>query len=139
MVSAYMSLSVLCALVWTVSVQAQTPLNEVRSTVDKWVETRQLISKTKSEWQSDKDLLEQSVRVFERELKAVEEQFVKLGTNSAQVERERTAAEASLKSSNESLARAKQFAADFEGRIANLIPQLPAPLQETLKPLVALI
>jgi len=124
------------ALLGAVSLRAENSLSETRSTLDKWVETRQLISKTKSDWQSDKEMLEQSIQLYDRELKSVAEQITKLGTNSTQVEKERLQAEALLKSSDESLDRAKQFAADFEGRVIKLVPQLPAPLQEILKPML---
>jgi hypothetical protein len=53
------------------------------------------------------------------------------------MDKEREQAEALLKLSDESLARAKEFAVSFEGKIAGLVPQLPVPLQETLKPLLA--
>ena len=127
----------LVTLVAAVVARAETPLDEARSTLDKWVETRQLISKTKSDWQSDKEMLDQSVQLLQRELKSVEEQMTKLGTNSTQVEKERVLAEASLKSSTESLERVKQFASDFEGQVTGLVPRLPGPLQDILKPLLA--
>lgn len=123
-------------LAWAVSARAEAPLNETRSTLEKWVETRQLISKTRSDWQSDKDLLEQSIQLFEREVKSVEEQIGKLDTNNTQVEKERAQAEAELKHSNESLERSRRFAADLESQIGKQIPQLPVPLQDILKPLL---
>ncbi|HXJ56712.1 MAG TPA: DUF3450 family protein [Verrucomicrobiae bacterium] len=124
-------------MAWAVSVGAETPLVEARSVLQTWVETRQSIAKTRSDWQSDKEMLEQTIQLFERELKGVEEQMSKLGTNSTQVEKERVQAETSLAASNQSLDQAKQFATDFEGKIIKLVPQLPAPLQEILKPMLA--
>lgn len=117
----------------TLCTGAETKLAEARTTLEKWVETRQLISKTKADWQSDKETLERTVNLFERELKSVEEQMAKLSTNSTQVDKERTLAEALQKSSNESLGRTKQFAAGFEGQITRLVPRLPVPLQDILK------
>ena len=37
------------------SAYAGTPLEATRSSLEKWLETRQLISKTRSDWQSDKE------------------------------------------------------------------------------------
>lgn len=122
-----------------VCARAEVPLSEARSTLEKWVETRQLISKTKTDWQSDRDLLDQSIQLLDRELKSVETQITKLGTNTTQVDKERLQAEASLKTSNESVEQARKFAADLEGRIAQLVPRLPLPLQDVLKPLLARI
>jgi hypothetical protein len=118
-------------------VQAETSVTDARPVLEKWVETRQLISKTKSDWQADRETIEQTLQLFGRELKSVEEQMSKLSTNSSQMDKEREQAEALLKLSDESLARAKEFAVSFEGKIAGLVPQLPVPLQETLKPLLA--
>lgn len=112
-------------------------LAKTRTTLEQWVETRQLISKTRSDWQTDKETLEQTRQLFDRELKQVEEQMAKLATNSTQVDKERTEAEVALKSSNEALDQARQFAAGFEAKLGKLIPRLPVPLQEILKPLLA--
>ncbi len=116
---------------------AESSLAKTRTTLEQWVETRQLISKTRSDWQTDKETLEQTRQLFDRELKQVAEQMAKLSTNNVQVEKERAEAEASLKASNEALDRARQFAAGFEGKVAKLVPQLPVPLQEILKPSLA--
>lgn len=131
-----LSLRVACVLILATSISfaAENTLNETRSTLDKWVETRQLISRTKSDWQSEKEMLEQSVQLFQRELKTVLDQMTALSTNSTQVEKERAQAESSLKSSNETLDAARRFIADFEGKITKLVPQLPTPLQDILKP-----
>jgi septal ring factor EnvC (AmiA/AmiB activator) len=141
-------LTLLLALLWAAPAWAAespaaagtprpTSLNDTRSTLEKWVETRQLISKTRSDWQSDREMLEQSIQLFERELKAVEDQMTKLSTNSTQADKERAQADAQVKSANESLDRTKQFATGFESEMNKLVPRLPKPLQEILKPLLA--
>jgi len=122
-----------------VSVGAETRLSEARSTLEQWVETRQLISKTQTDWQSDKELLEQSLQLFDRELIVIDEQTAKLATNSAQADKERLQAETQLQSEQTSLERTKEFAADFESRLIKFAPELPTPLQELLKPLLARI
>jgi hypothetical protein len=131
-----LGLSVLALIVPSMGA-AESRVGEARGALEKWVETRQLVSRTKGDWLTDKETLEQTVRLFERELNSVEEQMSKLSTNSTQVEKERAAAEALQKSSNESLDRAREFATGFEGHVTKVIPQLPAPLQEILKPLLA--
>src|SRR5262245_52923628 len=114
-------------------------LNATRETLAKWVETRTLVSRTKADWQADKEILEQSVKLFQRELQSVAEQMSKLSTNSTQVEKERAQAEGLKKSSRESLEQARQFAAEFEAQLVRLVPQLPGPLQEILKPFLSRI
>jgi hypothetical protein len=126
-------LALFVVMVLGTSVRADT-LSETRSTLEKWVETRQLISRTRADWQADKEVIGQTIDLLERELRALDEQFARLGTNSVQVEKERLQAEASLKASNDSLERTQQFAAAFEGQLSKLVSRLPAPLQEILKP-----
>jgi hypothetical protein len=126
----------LLSLVAVVSARSETSLSEARTTLEKWVETRQLTSKTRSDWQADKETLEQTLQLFGRELKGVEEQMGKISTNNVQVDKERAEAEALKKSAAESLARAREFSAGMEAKIFKLVPQLPAPLQDILKPLL---
>lgn len=109
------------------------PLTDAKSAIEKWVETRQLISKTRSDWQTDKDTIEQTVALYERELKTIEEQMSKVSTNNSQVVKEMAEAEALKKTSNESRDRAAQFATEFEAKLKKVVPQLPAPLQDIVK------
>ncbi len=126
----------LLALLLAATAQAETPLTETRTTLEKWVETRQLTSKARADWQADKETLEQTVALFGRELKTVAEQMEKVSTNNVQVDKERSEAEVLKKSAGESLARARESAAEIETKLTKLVPQLPAPLQEILKPLL---
>jgi len=113
--------------------RGEPSLAETRLTLEKWIETRKLISRSRSDWQSDKEMIEQTTQLFERELKSVEEQLAAVGTNSVQVDKERAEAEALKKSSREALESAKEFATGLEARIKKLAPQLPMPLQDILK------
>lgn len=115
---------------------ADVGLDEAKSTIEKWVETRQLISRTRADWQSDKDLLEQQIALFERELKGVEEAMGKVDMGSAQVGKEKAEAEASIAASVKALDAAKGFAGNLEAQIKEIHPKLPEPLQESLKPLL---
>lgn len=124
------------AMVAIPALGAETPIQETRSTLEKWVETRQLIAKARSDWQADKETIEQTLLLYERELKGVEEQFSKVSTNSVQVDKERAEAGAQKTASEESLNDARQFAEGFEVQIKHQVPQLPLPLQEILKPLL---
>jgi hypothetical protein len=124
-------------LFMTASARAELPLNETRATLEKWVETRQLVSKTRSDWQADKDSLEQTVQLYERELKSIEEQMSKVSTNNSQAAKEMVEALSLQKLSNETLDGARQFATQFEGRVRKFVPQLPLPLQDILKPHLA--
>ena len=115
------------------SAYAGTLLEDTRSSLEKWLETRQLTSKTRSDWRSDKEIMEQTIALYQRELKSIEEQMSKISTNNNQVEKERLEAEALQKTSNDALNRAKEFATGFEAQIKKLVPQMPTPSQDILK------
>lgn len=124
------------SLVCLSAVAAETPLTDARATLEKWVEARQQISKAKGDWQADKETIQQTVLLFERELKNVAEQMSKVSTNTVQVDKERAEAEALQKASKEGLERAREFVTGFEAEITTLLPRLPLPLQDIVKPLV---
>ena len=128
--------AVLLALLAASAATAETVLNDTRTTLEKWVETRQLVSKARTDWQTDKETLEQTVQLFSRELATVAEQMGKISTNNVQVDKERAEAEALKKSATESLERTREFATGAEVKIVKLVPQLPVPLQEIIRPLL---
>lgn len=127
----------LLALTLSIPVLAEDSLTDARSAIEKWVETRQLISQTRSDWQADKDMLERTIAMYEGELKKIDEQMSKVSTNNTQITKEMAEAEALKKSSNEARERTAQFATGFEVKLKQTAPKLPLPLQEILKPLLA--
>lgn len=118
----------------TAAFGADGSLEAARTTLEQWVETRQLIGKTKTDWQSDRELLGQTLELFKRELQTIREERSKLSTNSIQGEKERAEAEASLQAANESLAAIAQFAAGFETQLVPFVSRLPVPLQDIIRP-----
>jgi hypothetical protein len=103
--------------------------------LEKWVETRQLISKTGVDWVAEKEMMDASVAMFEKELKDLTEQFNQLGNGSEEVERERTALEEEKALLEEVREAARQKASTLEGQLPVLIARLPESLRERLKPL----
>jgi hypothetical protein len=112
------------------SLQAAEPLDEARGTLQEWVKARQTIAKQKAGWDSDKELINQSLALYDRELKTIDEKMSQLSTNNVQVEKERLEAENLKKASDLSLQKAEEFAAQFEVQLAQLVPKLPLALQE---------
>ena len=116
---------------------AETSLQGVRSVVEQWVQTRQLISRTEADWEADKEALLQTKVLFERELAGIDAQMGKLSTNSVQVDRERAAAEKDLKEASETIEHATGAIRGIEARLRGFATKLPAPLLETVQPLMA--
>jgi len=120
-------------LVTGVSQAAETSsLATTRSTLEQWVQTRQLISKTRSDWDADKETLAQTTTLYERELKSIAEQMSKVSTNNAQVEKERLTATASQSELEAAAEQARTLVAGLEKRVQELAPSFPPPLAEKL-------
>ena len=115
---------------------ADSTVTETRSTLEKWVEMRQLISKTKSDWQADKDTLEQTIQLFERELKSIATQMGNVSTNRTQVDVEREKAQAQQKDLTEAVERVKTLVGALETKVMALAPAFPPPLTEKIQPLL---
>jgi len=124
-------LGLLCLLP-CLALAAESPVNEARSTLEKWVETRQLISKTSADWQADQETLAQTTALYERELKSIAEQMSKVSTNNAQVDKERLAAQAKQKELEAAAEKTRELVAVLEKRVQELAPGFPPPLAEKL-------
>ncbi|HMP84123.1 MAG TPA: DUF3450 family protein [Verrucomicrobiota bacterium] len=130
------TLAVIAAGVAGSPVRAESAVNETRSTLEKWVETRQLISKTKSDWQADKDTIEQTIALFERELKSIATQMGNVSTNRTQVDVEREKAQAEQKELQQAAETVKTLVVALETKLLSLAPAFPPPLTEKIQPLL---
>lgn len=122
---------------WACSlVAAENAVTAARETLAQWVQTRQLISKTRTDWESDREMLGQTKALFERELAAVAEQMGKFSTNSTVADAERRKAEGELAQHAESLDKSNALVAELEAEVRGLLPLLPPPLKATAQPWV---
>ena len=64
-------------------------IEATRETLTKWVETKQLISKEKSDWASGKDILEDRVRLAEAETTTVRDKLKEISTAVAEAQKKR--------------------------------------------------
>lgn len=115
---------------------AAKSLDEARALLEQWVQTRQLVAKTRADWLVEKDLLEGSMRLFERELADLDARVKGLGEANAQVTRERHELEAEKEKLEEAGARARALATAYEERLRVLNKRLPEPLQRRIEPLL---
>lgn len=115
---------------------AEAGLVEARDLVAQWVQTRQLVSRTRADGEAMKDLLSQTKAIHERELKTLEEALSRTSTNSTQVTAERVKAEGALAEANGALDRAKGVVEGLEAMVRELLPMLPPPLLEQAKPVI---
>ena len=114
------------------------PLIEAtRETLTKWVETKQLISKEKSEWASGKDILEDRVRLAEAETATVREKLKEISIAVAEAQKKRDELAAQTDKLKATAEKSKAMVIAAEKKLRPLLPQLPEPLREKLKPIIA--
>lgn len=107
----------------------QSEFDAARATLEKWVETRQLISKEKSDWAVESQSLTDSVDLLKKELATLEENITKAegDTTAADTEREKLLAD------NEALkgaaATVGTLVAGIEQRVLKIISALPEDLK----------
>ena len=113
-----------------------TRMEEVRANIDKWVETRQLLAKTRSEWAADQETLRQSIALIEKEVKLIDDRIAQTQETASQADRDRLV----LSEENERLSKAatvvQTVLADLERQTTHLAAGLPLPLQDRVMPLL---
>ena len=112
-------------------------IDSTRETIAKWVETKQLVSKEKSEWVSGKDILGERVRLAEAETISVKEKLkeIELAVAEAQKKRDELSAEnEKLKATGE---KTKARIIGLEKKLRPLLAMFPDPLKEKLKPILS--
>jgi hypothetical protein len=119
--------------------RAEGRVDGFRARMEKWVETRQILSQERSDWEADRetlkatrDLLRQQKDGLSAEVKALEE----TSTAADDERRELLLQRGELQRSGGALA---DVIRSLEEQVLALAPQLPAPLQEKLEPLLVQI
>ena len=112
-------------------------IEATRETLTKWVETKQLISKEKSDWASGKDILEDRVRLAEAETTTVRDKLKEISVAVAEAQKKRDELAAQTDKLKATAEKSKAMVVAAEKKLRPLIPQLPEPLREKLKPIIA--
>ncbi len=114
--------------------QAQVNLSDTRSTLQQWVQTRQIISETRSEWVADQDMLKSSKSMFENELKQLSETLAEIEGQDSKTDGEIAGQEAKKAALLEYEETGKQLATKMEARLKALIPSFPDKFRSHITP-----
>jgi hypothetical protein len=110
-------------------------LESTRATLAKWVETQQIISREREEWQEGKELLQQRISLLQGEIATLEEKVAQ-GDESLG---EAGARRRDLVGENESLRRVSTSLTEvivlLETKTGRLLALLPDPLRQKVSPL----
>ena len=110
-------------------------LGPLRDVLEKWVETKQLISREKQTWQGQKEVLGDRTRLLEGQVQDLERkiQEARVALNKTEERRDTLGAEHEKLESALSLLR--EAIARLETRVLKLLDQLPDPVREQVEPL----
>ena len=115
---------------------AQESINETRELLDKWVETRQLISEEQQDWRVEKSILTETRTLLSNELERLRESIKELESTATVADEERgklTKQKDDLKAASNTVA---SKIALLEAKTKKLLPLFPEPLTERIKPLI---
>lgn len=116
-------------------ISAPQTLEETRLKMDKWLETQQIISKERKDWQQGKEILLGRLEVVKKEIATLEEKTKQAESSVAEANKKRSellAENDQLKAAGAQLTGA---VAEMEGEIRKMFKQLPEPIQTKLQPL----
>jgi FtsZ-binding cell division protein ZapB len=123
------------ALCWSAEPVAREKIESAREALEKWVETRQVISKEKQEWAFAQEMLNERIELVQNEIKSLREKIAKAEQSISEADKKRS----ELVEENEKLKSAadtlKTIVTKFESRTGALNKKLPEPIRERIKPL----
>ncbi len=110
-------------------------VEDTRAAIEKWVETRKIISKENRDWTLGREVLNERIGLVEREVKSVRDKIREAEASIAEADKKRAelaAANDRLKSASAALGRT---VVSLEQRTRTLLKRLPEPIRERVKPL----
>ncbi|NOT31115.1 MAG: DUF3450 family protein [Planctomycetes bacterium] len=112
-----------------------TRLAETRLAMGKWIETQQILSKERNEWQQAKEILLGRVELVQKEIATLEEKLREAESGVAQANQKRAELLAQKGLLDGAGAQLGAAVARMEGDCRRLFQVLPSPVQEKLQPL----
>lgn len=114
---------------------APPSLEETRLKMDKWLETQQIISRERKDWQQGKEILLGRLEVVKKETATLEEKTKQAEASVAEANKKRSEMLAENDQLKAAGAQLTEAVAGMEGEIRKMFKQLPEPVQTKLQPL----
>ena len=118
------------------SAKSAPTLDETRVTLNKWIETQQIISKERNDWQQGKEILQGRIELVGKEVGILKDRIKQseAAVEESNKKRDELVAENdALKASGTQLGEAVTL---MEGQLRKLMKQMPEPVATKLTPLV---
>jgi len=120
----------------TAALNGQQQVEDTKSTLQEWVETRQIISEEKANWKVEQSILTDTVDLLGSELERLNLALEELEASATAADEDR----AKLNEEKEQLSAASSVVEDhiggLEAKMKAIVKTLPEPLVEKIKPLI---
>lgn len=114
---------------------AKPSLEETRLAMDKWIETQQIISKERKEWQQGKEILAGRLDLVKKEIDSLDGKIKQAQTGISETDDKRKELLAQDDEAKAAGAQLTEKVAGMEEKMRTLFKQLPDPIQTKLRPL----
>jgi len=120
--------------------QAAGPdVEATRAALEKWSEASRLVSKEKKDWQLGKETLRDRIDLLRREVAAMEQRIADAETSIAEADRKRGELVVEDEQRKTTETALLQRVGQLEQSVLTLLPRLPEPLREQIKPVSQLV
>jgi len=118
------------------SLLAQNDISETRDVLDKWVETRQIISKERADWRTEQSILSDTVTLLSNEIERLDKALEDLEASATAADEDRSQLATEKETLNEAASVVESNIAGLETQVKRILPALPSPLVDKIKPLI---
>jgi hypothetical protein len=132
-------LALAAALLYGTQLAAQTEVDVFRARTEQWVETRQLISEEKTEWDAEREILGTTRNLLGQQKEALAAEIAELEQSNTASDDERRDLLLERGDYQRAAGALEERIRDLEEQVLRLAPQLPEPLQEKLELLLVQI
>jgi hypothetical protein len=128
-------LALSCSLI-PFGLPAQSNLTETRDVLDKWVETQQIISEEKADWRTERSILSDTVTLLSNEIERLDKALEDLEASATAADEDRSELAAEKETLATAVSVVESNIAGLENQLKRILPALPAPLVNKIKPLI---
>jgi hypothetical protein len=117
------------------SAKAPPTLEETRLTMGKWIETQQILSRERKDWQQGKEILKGRLELVKKEIATLREKTAQAESSVAESDNKRSELLAENEQIKAAGAQLTEAVTAMETEVRKLFPRLPEPIQTKLQPL----
>ncbi len=132
-------LGLLLAVAAALPAAAENGVDAFRAKLEKWVETRQVLSEEKSDWDVEREILRASRDLLQQQKQALQAEIAELEQSSSAADEERRDLLLERGEYQRLKREIEQEIRSLEEQVLALAPRLPEPLQEKLELLLVQI